>query len=184
MPPKQPKKQSSAGATGKGKKKAGGGGGGDIGQAEEDALHAVVLADSYNSRFLPLTISQPRCLLPLLNAPLIDWTLEALALAGVQHTFILARCHVDLIRRHVEKRIDSHAITVMATPEARSVGDAMRELDAKQIIKSDFLLVNADTVSNMDLAEIIRIHKERRKTNKDAIMTMCVMPVGPDSRIR
>ncbi|KDN53379.1 hypothetical protein K437DRAFT_230602 [Tilletiaria anomala UBC 951] len=177
MAPKQP-------STKGGKSKKKGGGGVDIAQAEDDPLHAVILADSYNSRFQPLTLDKPRCLLPLVNAPLIDWTLEALALAGVQHTYVLARSHVELIRDHVASRMDSSMITVIATPEARSVGDAMRELDTKQLVKSDFLLVHADCVGNMDLAEVIRIHKERRKADKDAIMTMCTMSTAAGSRSR
>ena len=184
MPPKKPQ-QSGGGKgqpAGKGKKK--GGGGNDIGQAEEDPLVAVVLADSYNSRFSPLTLDKPRCLLPLLNAPMIDWTLEALALAGVEHTYVLARAHVELIREHISGRLDASYITVIATPEARSQGDALRELDGKQLIKSDFLLVHADGVGNMDLKEVIRIHKERRKADKDAIMTMCAMPTASSSRTR
>ncbi len=102
----------------------------------------------------------------------------------MQHSYVLARAHVDLIRRHVQGRKDAASITVIATPEARSQGDALRELDGKQIVKSDFLLVHADGIGNMDLREVIRIHKERRRTDKDAIMTMCTMPVAQGSRIR
>lgn len=49
----------------------------------EDILQAVLLADSFNQRFAPLTFDQPRCLLPLANMPLIDYTLEMLCTSGV-----------------------------------------------------------------------------------------------------
>lgn len=39
---------------------------------------AVVLADSYNRRYSPITVEIPRALVPLVNAPLIDYTIEFL----------------------------------------------------------------------------------------------------------
>ena len=49
----------------------------------------------------------------------------------------------------------------------------MRELDAKQIITSDFILITGDVVSNLRIDEIVREHKERKKNlDKEAIMTV------------
>ena len=50
---------------------------------QEDPLQAVVLCDVFTQRFAPLTLDQPRCLMPVCNVPLIEWTLESLATAGV-----------------------------------------------------------------------------------------------------
>lgn len=70
-------------------------------------------------------------------------------------------------------------ITPIVTPEARSVGDVMRELDSKQIITSDFILVTGDVVSTIPIDAVLREHKERRKVSKDAIMTMVMKPASP-----
>ena len=35
----------------------------------EDVIQAVVIADSFNFRFLPITTEKPRALLPLSTAP-------------------------------------------------------------------------------------------------------------------
>jgi translation initiation factor eIF-2B subunit epsilon len=67
----------------------------------EEILQAVVLTDSFNERFMPITLDKPRCLLPLANIPLIDYTLEFLAVAGVQEIFILLTSHADQIKRHL-----------------------------------------------------------------------------------
>ena len=40
-----------------------------------------------------------------------------------------------------------------------SMGDAMREVDARSLITNDFVLVNADVVANINLAPIIDQHK-------------------------
>lgn len=55
----------------------------------------------------------------------------------------------------------------------------MRELDAKQIVTSDFILVTGDIVSTIPIQDVLREHKERRKVSKDCIMTMVYKPAGP-----
>ena len=168
---------------------------------QEDPLQAVVLCDVFTQRFAPLTLDQPRCLMPVCNVPLIEWTLESLATAGVHEVFLLATWHIGQIRAYMEKHypllfrpqgsrsqgMTSTAltrITLIPVPEARSVGDTMRELDAHQVIKSDFVLVQSDALGNMDIASVVRAHKQRRTVDRDAIMTICAMPVPPQSRAR
>ena len=77
---------------------------------EEDVLQAVILADSFNNRFKPLTTNKPRCLLPVCNAPLLDWTFESLALAGVQEVFVICRSHAALVRKAISS-VDSSILS-------------------------------------------------------------------------
>lgn len=58
----------------------------------------------------------------------------------------------------------------------------MRDIYTHGIITSDFVLVAGDLVSNIRIDEVVRVHKERRKTNKDAIMTMVVKESGAHHR--
>lgn len=60
----------------------------------------------------------------------------------------------------------------------------MRDIYTHGIIKTDFVLVMGDLVSNVRIDEVVRIHKERRKVNKDAIMTMVVKESGAMHRTR
>ncbi len=82
------------------------------------ALQAVVLADAFSKRLDPLTTDRPACLLPLCNVPLLDWTLENLALAEVEEIFILASRYSDQIKKHLATspaRYSLPKITVIAT---------------------------------------------------------------------
>ena len=168
---------------------------------EEDPLQAVVLCDVFTQRFAPLTLDMPRCLMPVCNVPLIEWTIETLARAGVHEVFFLATWHVAQIRAYLEEKHPAlckppaarggstnttslQKLTLIAVPEARSVGDMMRELDAHQVIKSDFVLMHGDAVGNLDLAAVVAAHKQRRRVDRNAIMTVCTMPVAEHSRAR
>eukprot|EP00122_Pirum_gemmata_P015170 Pgem_evm1s14174 len=50
---------------------------------ETDALKAIVIADSFNNRFRPITFDEPRALLPIANVPLLEYTIEFLSAGGV-----------------------------------------------------------------------------------------------------
>ena len=155
---------------------------------EDDPLQAVVLCDVFTQRFAPLTLDMPRCLMPVCNVPLIEWTIETLARAGVHEVFFLATWHVAQIRAYLEEKhptrckppasrggssntMSLQKLTLIAVPEARSVGDMMRELDAHQVIKSDFVLMHGDAVGNLDIAAVVAAHKQRRRVDRNAIMT-------------
>ncbi|CAI2199571.1 5832_t:CDS:2, partial [Funneliformis geosporum] len=66
----------------------------------------------------------------------------------------------------------------------RSVGDALRELDSKQLINSDFILISGDVVSNIHLKQVLDAHRARKNTDKNAIMTMVVKEASPFHRTR
>ena len=75
-------------------------------------------------------------------------------------------------------------VPIMTAKETFSPGDAMRDIYTRGLVTSDFVLVMGDLVSNIRIDEVVRVHKERRKTNKDAIMTMVVKESGVRHRTR
>lgn len=63
-------------------------------------------------------------------------------------------------------------ITVVVSRSCRSAGDALRTMDSRGGISSDFVLITADTVTNMDLRGPLQAHKARRENDRNAIMTL------------
>jgi len=57
-------------------------------------------------------------------------------------------------------------------------------VDAQQIITGDFVLVSGDMVCNVRIDEMVKIHKERRKLDKDVIMTVLVKEAAVVHRTR
>jgi translation initiation factor eIF-2B subunit epsilon len=75
-------------------------------------------------------------------------------------------------------------VPIITSREVFSAGDAMRDIYTHGIITTDFILVSGDLVSNIRIDEIVKVHKERRKKNKDAIMTMVVKEAGANHPTR
>ncbi|GAV02889.1 hypothetical protein RvY_13396 [Ramazzottius varieornatus] len=154
----------------------------------EDVLQAVIIADSFNERFKPLTLQQPRALLPLANCPAIAYTLEFLADVGVHEILIFCRVHADKIRAYIDahpkwgkkgRRHRSVVVQVIVSEDCYSMGDALREIDAKNLIRGDFILVQGDLVANVDLQPALAAHRGRRSTDKNSVMTVVVRHVAP-----
>lgn len=50
----------------------------------EQKLQAILLADSFATAFRPITAERPKVLLPLVNVPMLEYTLEFLSQSGVE----------------------------------------------------------------------------------------------------
>ncbi|KAI9889149.1 MAG: hypothetical protein M1814_005740 [Vezdaea aestivalis] len=154
-------------------------------------LQAVILTDSYETRFHPFTLEKPRCLLPLANTPMIEYTLEFLANAGVDDLFVYCGNHTDQVSDYLNTskwRPGSSAspfrhLRIVRSTSA-SIGDAMRDLDSRNLITGDFLIVSGDIVCNYPLEYALVQHRARRDANKNAIMTMVLREAGPQHRVQ
>lgn len=164
-------------------------GGGEGKWNSEDDLQAVIIADSFNYRFLPVTIEKPRALLPLVNRPLIDYTVEFLAVAGVKEIFVFCCAHAKMIKAHLEssrwmKPSSQVKLHIIISENCPSVGDALRNIDSQALIKSDFVLVSGDLVANMELQEVVAQHKEMKKKDKMSVMTCVYKEAKPSHPTR
>lgn len=176
MPPKQKKGSNAAkGRSGEEEKR-------------EEPLQAVVLADAFQTTFRPFTLEKPRCLLPLANTPLIEYTLEWLSSVGVEEVYVYCGNHTDQVEEYLNrsrwtKDTSPFSLEVIRSPST-SVGDAMRDLDQKQIINGDFICVYGDVVANIPIEAALTAHKKRREKSKNAIMTMVLREAGDFHRTK
>ncbi|XP_036731150.2 translation initiation factor eIF-2B subunit epsilon isoform X2 [Manis pentadactyla] len=171
----------------------GGGGGAGPKVAEEEPpppLQAVLVADSFNRRFFPISKDQPRVLLPLANVALIDYTLEFLTATGVQETFVFCCWKAAQIKEHLLKSkwcrpTSLNVVRIITSELYRSLGDVLRDVDAKALVRSDFLLVYGDVISNINITRALEEHRLRRKLEKNvSVMTMIFKESSPSHRTR
>ncbi|XP_060940090.1 translation initiation factor eIF-2B subunit epsilon [Limanda limanda] len=159
-------------------------------EEEEQPLQAVLVADSFNRRFFPVTKDQPRALLPLGNVAMIDYTLEFLTSTGVQETFVFCCWMASKIKDHLLKSkwcrpTSPNTVHIITSDLYRSLGDVLRDVDAKNLVRSDFVLVYGDVVSNIDISHALQVHRHRRKTEKNiSVMTMMFKESSPGHRSR
>ena len=76
----------------------------------------------------------------------------------------------------------SFAVHTIVSTDCLSVGEALRLVDQRNVVRGDFVLVSGDTVSNMSLATVLAEHRARRAKDKLAILTMVTKKVSAKHR--
>lgn len=146
-------------------------------------FQAVLLADSFAQKFRPITLERPKVLLPLVNIPMIDYTLAWLESAGVKEVFVFCCAHskqvIDYLNDSGWIGQPNFSIKTIESHNSVSAGDALRLIYEQNVIHGDFVLISGDTLSNMSLTQALEEHKERRKKDSNAVMTMVIKKSKP-----
>lgn len=140
-------------------------------------LKAVVLADSFDEYFRPITFEKPRSLLPIVGVPLLKYTLEFLASSDIEEIIVFCCSKADQLEEyidHLNKDPLSLGIPVkcIVNKDAKTCGDALREIKRTELIRDEFVLVFGDVISNIDLNKAFQDHLKAAETDKSTIMTM------------
>ncbi|KAL1509543.1 hypothetical protein ABEB36_004258 [Hypothenemus hampei] len=152
---------------------------------KENAVQAVLVADTFGEEFTPITKDVPLCLFPLVDKLLIDYTLEFLSLGGVEETFIFCCNRVAEVKLHINECIRKTVgwtltmkVHIIVSESCHSFGDCLRDLDAKGLIRSDFILLEPGVVSNISLLPLLKKHRETCQVDKGAAMTVLFQESG------
>ncbi|GBM84123.1 Translation initiation factor eIF-2B subunit epsilon [Araneus ventricosus] len=156
---------------------------------QQEISQAVIVADNFNRKFSPLTNSQPLFLLPIVNGTFMDYLLQSLEDAGIQETFIFCCSHNNLIRNYINSSHWSNkdapmSVTVISDSGFLSMGDIMRALDAKALIRSDFILINGAIITTFPLNDILEEHRKCRQTDKNSAITLLYRKASPKHKTK
>ncbi|KAK4798811.1 hypothetical protein SAY86_031137 [Trapa natans] len=155
-------------------------------------LQAVLLADSFTTKFRPITLERPKVLLPLANVPMIEYALTWLESAGVEEVFVFCCAHAKQVTNYLQcsqwLSQPNFSVATIESHNSVSAGDALRLIYERNVIHGDFILISGDTLSNMSLNRALQEHKERKKKDSNAVMTMVIKrsklsPVTQQSRL-
>lgn len=149
----------------------------------QDKLVAIVLLDTYSNKFEPFSSNHAECLLPVMGGKtLLDMNLEFLINNQVEEIYLFCTRHSNQIKSYLDKsnwrqKASPVEIHFHYNFKCRSLGDAMREIDAKGNIRSTFLLVTATgIVSNLSLAANLEHHRAVSKSDRNVVMTVLCTP--------
>lgn len=120
---------------------------------------AVVFIDTNESCFEPLTLkTKHKCLLPLANIPIVDYTLDCLKKSNFATVTLLCSSHVNDIRTHINSLWVNQGLAINVVDGSKckgNLGEALGLLDKKKFTQP-FLIMYGDSVSNIDFQEILQ----------------------------
>src|SRR6266498_1815993 len=136
-------------------------------------MQAFILAGGKGTRLRPVTMHTPKPIVPIANRPLLVYQLELLKRAGV-HDLILSLSYQP--QKIEDKLLDGydHRVRINYTVEAVPLGTAGAFRNAAGLINETIIVVNGDVLTDIDLSEVLALHRER-----NAAATIALAPV-PD----
>ncbi len=124
-------------------------------------MKALILAAGFGTRLAPYTRTFPKALFPVAGTPVLERMIDNLKRAGCTGIAVNAHHLADRIESYLTGRDFGLPVTFSREPEILGTGGAIRRL-AHFWDKAPFWVVNADIVTDIDLAEVYRRHRERR----------------------
>jgi NDP-sugar pyrophosphorylase family protein len=123
-------------------------------------MRAVILAGGLGMRLRPYTAILPKPLLPIGDRPVIEHILRRLAAFGV-HRVDLSVAHLgELIRVYLSEATDlPQTLDLRWHWEDEPLGTA-GALKIIPDLEGTFLVMNGDVLSNIDLGELVAVHRE------------------------
>lgn len=146
---------------------------------KEDVLQAVVLADDFSVNLNPMHKIYPSVLTPVVNIPLLDYLTETLVKYDIQELFLYCSNHVQSLKKYIEnKKFKDINVHLIISDGCRSLGDALRDIDTKGLIRGDFILIRGDVFTNANLKNLLDLHRAKTKLDKGAAMTLVMRDLG------
>jgi mannose-1-phosphate guanylyltransferase len=121
-------------------------------------VKAVLLAAGLGTRLRPLTDTVPKCLVRIGERTLLDIWLDALADLGADEVLVNTHHLADQVAAHVSQREGGPPVRLLHEESLRGSAGTLRA--ARGLLEQDpwFLAVNADNLTDFDLAALVAAH--------------------------
>lgn len=134
---------------------------------------AIILAGGRGERLKPLTDKLPKILLPLCNRPFCFYQIEWLRKYGIKEIIFALGYLADKAKKELDrlKKIGLKINYVIEDTPLDTAGAIRYSCKIKKI-NEDFVVVNGDTLTNIDLSSIIKFHYQNK-----SLITLALMKV-------
>ncbi len=141
-------------------------------------MKALILAGGFATRLRPLSCARPKILFPVLNKPLLEWTLESLSKSGIEEVILAVNHQTAFHIKNSKFSKGKMKIAYSYDPPKKPLGTGGAIKNAEELLGNDnFLVVNGDIFTSINYAEVIKRHE-----GNDATATIVLCTVKDPSR--
>ncbi|MCD4786280.1 MAG: NDP-sugar synthase [Candidatus Eremiobacteraeota bacterium] len=126
-------------------------------------MKSIILAAGFGTRLLPLTKERPKSLFPVLNKPVIEIQIQILKRAGVDKIGINLHYMPHQIKAYLGNG-ESLGVQIEYKYEKEILNTGGGLSNFRDFIgdQEDFIVHNCDILSNIDLYNALKCHKEKK----------------------
>ena len=119
-------------------------------------MKAIILAGGIGKRLRPITDYVPKPLVPLKNAPIIEWQIKYLKKFGVDELIVCTGYKTEMIQHFLSMK-DNFGIKIRFSIEKSPLGTGGAIKQAGKLIKDEsFFVINGDIITDIDLKKLLK----------------------------
>ena len=123
-------------------------------------MKAIIMAGGEGSRLRPLTCDCPKPMVPLMDRPVMAYTLNLLKRHGIREAAVTLHYLPDRIQDYFGDGSD-FGVALRYYVEKTPLGTAGSVRQAKDFLTEPFVVLSGDGLTDCDLSEAIRFHRDR-----------------------
>lgn len=121
-------------------------------------MKAVILAGGKGTRLYPLTYTRPKILIPLLNRPMVWYTLDYFSSRFDEIVFAAGHM-TDELRAYLDTLETQAKVDVVVEETPLGTGGAVKNLEA--MLDEPFLVLNGDIISSFRVDDFVSFAEEK-----------------------
>ena len=129
-------------------------------------MQAVIMAGGFGTRLKPLTNKIPKPMVPVANTPMLEHLITLLKINKINDCIVLLYYQPDVIKDYFKDGSNFGVKIRYILPDA-DYGTAGAVKLAQEFIIDDFLVISGDVLTDFNLLQLYRFHKE-----KDSLVTI------------
>ncbi len=135
---------------------------------------AVILVGGSGLRLRPLTNDIPKCMIPVHGKPLIFWTLTWLKESGFEHAVLGVSYLKEKVIQYVSENEKTFGLKVDFSDHSQEgeTGEGFRLAIKRHVTDEDFLAMNGDELTNLNLKNFADFHFKNQGTVTVAVSPM------------
>lgn len=133
-------------------------------------MKAVIIAGGKGTRISQIYPDIPKPMIPIAGVPVLEREIVCLRNQGIKDFIITVQYKANVIMEYFGKG-EKHNINIEYYVEKEPLGNAGALYFLKDRLEEDFLLVNADSLFDIDIHRFVRFHREAK-----AMATIAVHP--------
>jgi len=148
------------------------------------------MAGGEGTRLRPMTASQPKPMLPVVNRPIMEHVLRLVKRHGFSETVVTVQFLASLVRNYFGDGED-FGLNLQYATEEEPLGTAGSVKNAQDALRDEpFLVISGDALTDIDLSELVKFHERNgalvtvalsRKPNP---LEFGIVITGEDGRIQ
>ena len=133
---------------------------------------AIIIAGGEGSRLWPLTADKPKAMVDVLEKPLLYWGINWLKSYNVKHIVIGVAYHKEKIIEYLSENNNFDLdIDISEHTVEGGTAEAFNLAITRYVNDEDFVGMNCDELTNMNLSKLIKFHEQKKP-----LITMALAP--------